>query len=1419
MNIYHRYASREHDKEYFQRSQSTSTGIKLRPLSGQFDVFEGEEARKEWPLVFPQLAFFLGHDAFLGHVVTMVYKNESTLKISAVSVTKFGCNVYENLMIDPRSRFWPACENLEPAHRDLNVRRALAVSNLKNYNKLWNNKGVVPVQLSWDETNAGALASTMEVISGKSPEDLGAKLMLLGLLQTQNISSVTVDVVYDTTAPAEGERTIEDNNRLVYLLGKQMELLFDPLLEYSPQAMDFLYFPENPPLPIVHSQAVERVVRELMEAQTHFTMDLVGLLQDFIVPLRVSVLSSKTTLGILKVNLVFPPTIDEIARINCILHELLARAAKHGYVEVFKVLGGVLPYFYKAFVRHEANLSNFHARLEKFVHHNHAYAFESKEINKGNYSARGIESIVSGSILELPRLKLIIRRLYETIETEKAHAEAEKEVENPEGDNSQAYTEAAVLDLNYKVSMEVIDSFGYREAEKKGKSRIFTPSGKLLTELATEWPEELQYGWMNRKVVGIYEVQNVTPGNKEVLIIFSDHLLFLEVLDSHVSALLLPDILMNSLVNEKPLPRLSLLPKLRVKYWCDINDLLVRSYTGMDGDYLCFTTDGENRFKTKNAMVLLRTQNYKIASAPAEVMDLVSKAKVLHKSSPFHLFKLAEGDLQCYFCAHDKQDYETELSTSLVVMLLNMSADDIDRIFREHPTVFVIFNASYLNDHTVNLSGYNRQKNLDIEEIISVDDFTNSLRDVISKAMDGLFHSSYLSKVLIESGETRLANFGEFAAQEVIPPKVKELKEVEDFSKYPEIPQVQANLHEPKLKERQPTKTLKHKSLLLKFFSKIKGNKTRPQSAKEELQKRNERKISNTDIPRGRKTKYKSLYNPVPQLQESTSVSSTPVQSRSRVSLGPVPISPMHVPSDPTRMVSVNTASSSHYTNTSLDVDSNFRFPRGQGLEDIAEDSPERLTIPPRSKFTSMDTAVYIPRTKSMLDPLTPKSEQGSPHPLKPFHTALQEFEPQEFVPPLTEKSPLDILSTYQIEPVIEPVEHELEPIVPETADIISVTAEPLLKGNASAVLDAPTEDLIPARSPNRPVSTLILQEHEEEIEQEIEREIDSISRVSSIAHIPEVEATKVLPKRRIFSSQDIAAALEHINANGISPETYEKYKAYENFPISMFYNDGESNWVALARDNSSNLHAQVREMKEEANMDTLDVIDVREALHTQGSDERKAPMVMRPQLHQFDSSDGTFSTLDMGIAFLQDEGASQIGFSEASRISFAEASNHFTREASIQSLTSLQYVSEFGRQLDEEWELSNSQNSLAFTLATPLLDDDVKTLAEPERQYQERKECPKPENILNPEVSMTRLSVGTPNMSSSEDEYYSSNEYALQSREVEDKTVSPSSSEKTLLSERTLQNEPLQEEMPGFGVRFDSVAYLSDILNGTVKI
>ncbi|CUM52873.1 unnamed protein product [Debaryomyces tyrocola] len=787
MSVYHRYASGEYDKTYFEKvSESRKEDkvggrIQISPLLGQFSTSDilykfNEKSIEEWLAIFPKAAYFKGYDETLfGNVIIMVYENSQTGKLNTTSFSKFGITFYDNLVLDARSRFWPSCENLLPTYQKSNVRRSLAITNLKNYNKLVNSPGNFQVNKSWDETYAGSLANNMQLISEKKPQKFGLKLLELGLLQTHCIQSTVLDVIYDNSSSETSEKIVEENNRLVFLIGSQLEQLFDPLLEYSPEIMEFSYTVPVDTIPpqIKNNELINTIISELLTVQTNFTMRLVNLLQNFIIPLRIHVLAATSSSGITKINQVFPPTIDEITRINCILHDSLKKASSFGYVEIVKAVGTIIPYFYKAFIRHEANLKNFRDNLAKFHSKNNKKIFDNIMINKGKFSIRDIDSIVAGSLLELPKLKLILVRLRDSIISEKT------KLSNFEDDTS---NEFFTIEKYFNSAIDVIDAFGFDEEHNETKidvrQRVFTPTGKILTELASNWPPELQYGWLARKVVGIYEMRNIKPLNDtfydlDILIIFSDHILFFTIVDDSyynernnesMKNLCVSDILMHSLVNDKPLPNLKLLPSMEVNCWCNINEVITTTYKGVSPitsktqEFLKFVNISKTGFKNNNADNCTISKNYEILDGSdrgnvdgCKIIELINKSTVLNKRKPFHLFRSNDPKLHIYSIAQELSAYQEESCKSSMALYLNLPIHDPKKYFEENQTLHFVLNASFINDHQIHIVGFNRAETFELNEIISSNDLQVCLKEVIVKNFSLLFNTfSNISKMLTQ---------------------------------------------------------------------------------------------------------------------------------------------------------------------------------------------------------------------------------------------------------------------------------------------------------------------------------------------------------------------------------------------------------------------------------------------------------------------------------------------------------------------------------------------------------------------------------------------------------------------------------------------------------------------------------------------
>lgn len=1194
MNVYKRYVSGEHDKHYFEQNQfQKKSHIKLRPLSGQFDVTPSTtnmiRTTEEWLQVFPSAAFFSGYDPVLfGYVVTVVYKNVSTSKISAVSITKFGCNVYENIILDSSSRFWPACDNLTPDHRSSNVRKALAISNLKNFNKLWNNRGIVEFTRPWDETNAGALASAMRLMDGFTPSELGERLLSLGLLQVLSIDSVLIDIIYDNING--GDRITAQNNALVSLLGTQMDQLFDPLLEYSPQSMDYTYVPPldaNSSDPLLKSTLINEIVKEMLMVQTNYTMGLVDILQDLIIPLRVSLLlevAIDSSPGSVRVNQVFPPTIDEIARINCILHNSLKAAHKYGYNEVFKVMANLLPYFYQAFVRHQANIRKFNQKLLKFLKRNNV--FGDTLLNKKSYTAQQVESIITGSVFELPKIKLIVARLYDAVLSEQEKLDV--------------ITDNTELEHNYKIILETVDALGFNDeaAELPAKKRIFTPSGRLLLELAKGWPEELVYGWSSRKVLAVYEVCAILSKGRELLVVFTDHLLFLEVAEptAGTAPIKLADVLMNSLINKVPLPKLSYNPDLRVKYWCNIDRLIVKVFDGVKGKSLSLTTYGGNSFKLRDqikptfSLVYDFANQSESAATCSKIMNSITKAQILHKSTAFHLFKHSDKHLNRYYCAHDKLEYQTENMKSAIVIMLNISKKEIDEIFGPNPQVGMILVLSSLNDYTVHIFGYNRQRTYEVKEVVSIENLVDLLKDIVAKGMNSIFHSSFMTKELILSGEKLLEIFYSYqqekrleminnedsvAKQPTTPDELKRESKIEAFELYSQYPTFKkksessedqtgsdgtlAYSHESKLRRR--------KSAVFSILLKLKLKKDLEYSAGS--MDHDDPDLDNISMPEGKQIIYKRLYKPEPLVHEAT-------------------------PQQLTDEVVVNEELKNHTLDGNLKIETNFSCNKTTNVSSNSAVDHDVKSSPPndacQESTHTRDPILSLVEQYSLLkdSECSPFVTSGGfvPQHKKSISVGTVIRETAVSVHKGTSEANVDSFKVQEIKPVdVDTRPALVEPTTPKKLVISRSTHSPF---GQDALLVEKSREKTPTQclkirdfflSPGSKLKSINKDSHLRSEKafsrQKMNDRKDSFppftaedeikhEKIRSVVDEDQGKPERKAPEKRLFSNHDAASALDSMTAVGVSPSVLKKFSAYQNLPNYLLRADGLPNWVLL---------------------------------------------------------------------------------------------------------------------------------------------------------------------------------------------------------------------------------------------------------------
>ncbi|KAG0668095.1 hypothetical protein C6P45_004993 [Maudiozyma exigua] len=601
--------------------------------------------------VFDNSKIYTSYDDLIwGKFVLCIHHSKDTY--NCLMMDDFGIRELLNIRTSLESLYYGAVEGLNSDDKNSEIKKCIAILLLRRYSELSSIqkielKSLYPTRSieQYDPAHAGQVASGCIEVKEVTASKFGERLISQGFLDKHIVKSTLIDVIYESK-----ESTIELNNRLVFHLGEQLEQLFNPITEYSPEQTEYGYkAPDNDIATETDTQLVEAICNELLEVQSNFTFNLVEFLQKFLITLRVQVLNNEIEgLSTVKLNRLFPPTIDEVTRINCIFLDSLKSATPFGSFEVLKACNLTIPYFYKAYTRHEAATKNFSKDIKLFIRN-----FSDIMPNKDIYTEMKLETIIKGPQEKMLKLKLIIDRLYK------------KKVWSAENSNN--------AKKYYDNIIDIINSFGHLEAPMSSyNTRVFTPSGKILTELAKGWPVELQYKWLKRRIVGVFDIiDSNNPSKRNLLVIFSDYIVFLNILnykkyytsDKSNKKPLISDILMNSLINELPLP--PKIPKLEVEKYCYINDI----HTSVtNGDILRFDAI---RGKGKQPFSMVCQLASKTNSAD-DIADLITKAKILEKDTAFHLFKSVIKESTLYFTAHELESYNTERIKSKFGLFLNM---------------------------------------------------------------------------------------------------------------------------------------------------------------------------------------------------------------------------------------------------------------------------------------------------------------------------------------------------------------------------------------------------------------------------------------------------------------------------------------------------------------------------------------------------------------------------------------------------------------------------------------------------------------------------------------------------------------------------------------------------------------------------
>lgn len=619
--------------------------------------------------------YMTAEDAVLGHVFAIVYRaHKGVTKLSVILIGAHGTSGYVDMTLDRTSRYFGACKGLAPSHYKSPVRRALAIAALRTYATM-DKPLLQKLRGSCDESAAAALGSRFRLVYGKFPGAIGARVLDAGLICPKRIESTIVDIVYE-----DSDATIEQNNELVYLLGEQLEQLFDPLSEYSPEPTERLYAPPVKPMPNesrgssssesshwnntldAEPKEVQDLCEELYLLQAHARGDILDLLQSSLIPLRIEVLKGRFPgVSIARLNSVFPPTIDELFRVNNIFYESLRAALPFGAFEVAKACGATIPYFFKACMRHEAATQHFSQLLAEL----HADVAEVQE-----YMVKADSEKIERVIRNPSHLSSIKATLDKLIASKQWTAEEKRQI-----------------DEFYAVAAGTVKAFSGeseskpRAPRKLNSSTSFTGTlngnennqpgigGKLLGEIAQDWPTELEYGWVNRRVVSVFDAVDVLEPEESlrqlhtVFIVFTDSLVVCRPSEpipaTSLSGLHVPsvgDMLMHAMLNEAPLDKN--LPPLRVIAWAPILDVQFASY---NKQHLYVFSPG-----IVGAFKLLQPD-----SDSNNLVTLLSKAKITTKTQPFHLFKVSGPQTSIYSTVQELHGYRQEINRTNVALFLS----------------------------------------------------------------------------------------------------------------------------------------------------------------------------------------------------------------------------------------------------------------------------------------------------------------------------------------------------------------------------------------------------------------------------------------------------------------------------------------------------------------------------------------------------------------------------------------------------------------------------------------------------------------------------------------------------------------------------------------------------------------------------
>ncbi|KAF5121286.1 hypothetical protein DV495_004406 [Geotrichum candidum] len=244
------------------------------------------------------------------------------------------------------------------------------------------------------------------------------------------------------------------------------------------------------------------------------------------------------------------------------------------------------------------------------------------------------------------------------------------------------YDEVANVEEFYQSAVGTIDSFGKESCISPYDNRIFTSTGKLLVEISKGWPKELEYGWINRRVVTIFDAVGVMQDQPDILnvvFVFTDSVVVIKpqepisvTSDSGIHKPSVADMLMHSMINSVPLPNM---PELNVVGWAPIENVYMAEVEGAQSLAMYITGAGFVKSDTDSSnLELFRLISPDVTAS--SIINFLSKAKIMNKTQPFHLFLNQQQHFSIFATVQEYQGYVNEVKKCPIAIFANMHIPD-----------------------------------------------------------------------------------------------------------------------------------------------------------------------------------------------------------------------------------------------------------------------------------------------------------------------------------------------------------------------------------------------------------------------------------------------------------------------------------------------------------------------------------------------------------------------------------------------------------------------------------------------------------------------------------------------------------------------------------------------------------------------